>query len=351
MKKNSIMKYTRLMIRTLILVLAFSAMSLAFAEKKLPLKGGENVLFIGNSLTGSLSESLNKVFKANNLPAFNAHRVQIWNQTFETHWTISRKTHPKLFHEKIPNWAKGFAVKGTTTLWKKGHYNDPKYIDRAFIYAAEAIQNGTPEGKPWDYVILQGYRGNLESNKVTKGHDGKSIYEGPFLKYGALLIEEVKKAGAKPILYEAWFLNPEIGGGNKDPKSYYNSNFDRSIANYRILAKAYDIPLIPVGEAMRTLSAERKPEKVRTSWLIRDNVHGTSCGDALLHYCLASALSGKPATELKYEKISKSKWDKGSHYKIGEKENKYDILITKEIDDTIKKVADEYVKKSCPWVK
>jgi len=65
---------------------------------------------------------------------------------------------------------------------------------------------------------------------------------------------------------------------------------------------------------MRALSKERKPEEASKPWLMRDVIHGNSCGSALLHYCMASALSGKPATEIKFE-------SKG--YVVGEKEDKY----------------------------
>ena len=134
-------------------------------ERELPLKGGERVLFIGNSLTASLPEELNVLFKANGLPAFEGYRLQIWNQTLETHWTISRETHSQLFYDPIPQHADGYAVKGACTLWKKGQYGDPKYVDRGYILAAEAIKNGTPNGKPWDFVILQGYRAILNRTR------------------------------------------------------------------------------------------------------------------------------------------------------------------------------------------
>ena len=275
------------------------------------------MLFIGNSLTASLPEELNVLFKANGLPTFEGYRLQIWNQTLETHWTISRETHSQLFYDPIPQHADGYAVKGACTLWKKGQYGDPKYVDRGYILAAEAIKNGTPNGKPWDFVVLQGYRAHLESNKMTPGRDDRPAFEGPFLKYGVLLIEEIEKAGARPVLYQAWLLNPEQGGGNEDPESYYNVNFDRLIANYEILGEAFDVPVIPVGAAMRALSKERKPEAARVAWLIADNVHPNACGKALMLYCIGSALSGKPATELHYERLSTSQWDKGRHYKIG----------------------------------
>ncbi|MFW6303750.1 MAG: hypothetical protein ACOC2L_03940 [Candidatus Sumerlaeota bacterium] len=330
----------------MILLAAWSFMALAQeSEEKeaLPIKGGEKILFIGNSLTGQLPSELNTVLKANGLPEFEGYRLQIWNQTFETHWTISRETHGDLFYDK-PN-KDGFAVKGQTTLWKKGLYNDPKYVERGFIYAKEAIELGTPEGKPWDIVVLQGYAAGAPENKKTVSPDGKVIYEGPFLQYGALLIDTVRKAGAQPVLYENWLLNPAKGGGNEDPDSYYNNRFDNLLKNYKILGEDYDVPIIPIGAAMRALSLEDKPEDVPTEWLIRDNVHGTAMGKALMLYSFAAALTGKPATELQYEFKSTTKWNKSSHYVIGEPDARYNVVITEAIDNQIKKVVDKYIKQ------
>lgn len=316
------------------------------AAATLPLKGGENILFIGNSLTASLSESLNDVFKANSLPTFNGHRVQIWNQTFQTHCTISPATHKDLYCEPGKEQKKNIKVKGDNTLLGKGQYNTPEYLSAGWVMAEDAIRKGTPEGKPWDYVILQGYGdANAKSNAISVGPDGKIHAEGPLMIYGGQLIAAAKAAGAQPILYMAWLLNPEQGGGTDNPKSYYNENFDRLIANYNALAKAYDIKVVPVGAAMRVLSKERKPASARVAWLIRDNVHGSACGNALLHYCLASALSGKPATSLNFAFVSKSKWDEGKHYVIGEKEKKYDLVITPEIDAGIKQTALDFLKE------
>jgi len=314
------------------------------APKSLPLKGGENILFVGNSLTASLSTTLNDVFKANDLPTFNGHHVQIWNQTFETHCTISRATHPTLYHEPGKAPIKNIKVKGANSLLGKGQYDKPEYMEAGWVMTLEVIRKGTPEGKPWDYVILQGYDAGKANNKISVGSDGKPVFEGPFMVYGAQLIEESKKVGAVPILYMAWLLNPEAGGGNEDPNSYYNQNFDRLIASYKSLARAYEIPLVPVGHAMRALSKERKPEEARTAWLMSDVIHGNACGGALLHYCLASALSGKPATEIKYERKSTTNRDL-RHYVVGEKENKYELLITPKIDMVVRQAAQDFLKE------
>jgi hypothetical protein len=320
------------------------------ATPALPIKGGERILFIGNSLTGQLPEELNALFAANGLPGFEGYRIQIWNQTFETHWTLSRETHKDLFYDPVPKHADGYAVKGQCTLWKKGQYNDPKYVDRGYILAAEAIRNGTPDGKPWDIVVLQSYHSHAEENKMTAGPDGKPVFEGPFMKYGALLLDEIKKVGAQPVFYQPWVLNPEKGGGQDSPSSYYNVNFDRNIANHKILSEAWGgVPVIPVGPAMRILSKERRPEGAPVGWLIADNVHPSAFGKALVLYTIGSALSGKPATELQYVRESKSKFDLGSRYVIGEpaltdKGSNQTWVLTAETDRLIKEVAAMQLK-------
>jgi len=334
-----------------VVCVTFAGMAVA-GTPALPIKGGERILFIGNSLTGKFPESLNELFASNGLPAFEGYRLQIWNQTLETHWTLSRETHPDLFHDPVPSHADGYAVKGACTLWKKGLYNNPPYVDRGYILAAEAIRNGTPDGQPWDIVVLQSYRSSHEENKMTADADGNPVFEGPFMKYGALLLDEIRKIGAQPLFYQPWVLNPELGGGQDNPSSYYNTHFDRIIANHKILSDAYGgIPIIPVGPAMRILSKERRPEGAPVGWLISDNVHPTAFGSALLHYTIGSALSGKPATELQYQRESKTALDKGSRYVIGEriltdKKSKTEWLLTAEIDLLIKTVADEQLRKA-----
>ena len=306
------------------------------APKLLPLKGGENILFVGNSLTGALDKPLNALLKANDLPTFNGHHVIIWAQSFEAHCTVSRATHPDRYYEPGKEPTRNVKIKGRNSLVGIGQYDKPEYLEAGWVMTLEAIRKGTPEGKPWDYVILQAFDADGAANKMSVDPDGKPVFEGSFFVYGARLIEESKKAGATPILYMHNLLNPEGGGGNVNPNSWFNKGFDRLIANYTALAKAYKIPLVPVGHAMRALAKERKPEEASTGWLMNDHVHANACGSALLHYCMASALSGKPATEIKFE-------SKG--YVVGEKESKYGLLITPKIDMVIRQAAEDFLKE------
>jgi len=310
-------------------------------------KGGENVLFVGNSLTASLSETLNEAAQANGLPTFNGHRVQLWNETFATHVLLSPELTPNKFDqgENAGPGMDGYAVKAAfNSLWKKGQYDVPEFVEKGYITALDAIKHGTPEGEPWDVVVLQGYGdANKPENEISVAPDGTITASGAFMIHGSALIEAAKTVGAEPVLYMAWLLNPEKGGGNEDPESFYNKRFDSLIANYNALAEAHGIRIVPVGEAMRFLSAEGRTDAARVAWLIRDSVHPTACGSALLIYSMAGALYGKPATELQYRRdAGGSGWKRIYHYVVGETESKYDLLVTPEVDSAIKQAAQRF---------
>jgi hypothetical protein len=314
--------------------LALSACALAEDSTAWPrIRGGENILFIGNSLTSKLAETLNTLAEQNGLPPFNGHQIQIWNQTFRTHCTVSPETHAALYYAAGEE-RRGIHIKGENTLLGKGQYDTPEYRAAGWVMAEEALRKGTPAGQPWDIVVLQGYDAGKEDNSLAVGPDGRPVLNGDFMVYGARLIEAARAAGARPVLYMAWLLNPEIGGGNENPASYYNQNFDRLIANYQVLGKTYGIPVVPVGAAMRVLSKERKPAEARTAWLIRDNVHGTAAGAALLHYCMAGALYGKNPLDLHFS-------EKG--YAVGTAEEKYGLLISPEIDTALRQTAADFL--------
>jgi|GEM_PF-3657447 len=330
-----------------ILLLLFLSLGLAPAAPSLPLKGGENVLFIGNSLTGKLKDTLNTMAAANQLPAFNGHQIQLWNETLETHVKISPEATPEKFAEGENGHAemKGYKVKAAyNSLWKKGQYDTPEFNDKGYITALEAIPRGTPEGKPWDFIIIQGYSdANNTANRITPGPDGKPNFEGPLMIYGSRLIEAAKAAGATPVLYMAWLLNPELGGGNQNPESYYNTQFDQLIASYQALARAHNIQVIPVGAVMRALSKERKPAEAATGWLIQDNVHGSASGKALLNYTMTAALYGRPAASLTHASNAERKGS-DSRYAVGETQKKGNLLITPEIDMAIRQAVDDFLK-------
>lgn len=338
-------------LRTLIqLAVACFVASLHAAEPdRLPLKGGENVLFIGNSLTGGLGEDLAPMIEANGLPAINAYRVQLWYETLRTHVLLSPEKTPGKFTDQDPKSTPqlkklGFKLSGNNSLFGKGIYAKPELSGRGYVTALEAIKLGTPEGKPWDVIVVQAYTDAEDAtNKITTGADGKLVYEGPLMEYGSILIDAIRAAGAQPVVYAAWGPNPNLWGGMKGklPDVY-----QRGITNYKALGEAKKVPVIPVRSAAWTLIKDRQPAGVPIDWLQRDNVHGSTCGRALLQFIVTSALYGKPATDLKYPPTAKKKNgdDEDFAFVLGKKDAKHDFLITSEIDTLIKQTAQDTLK-------
>lgn len=264
------------------------------AGATLPLKGGERILFIGNSLTGDIPEELNQIFSASGLPTFEGYRVQIWNQSLETHATLARETHAKLFHEMVPASARGYAVKGANTLWKKGLYDKPEFVERGYILAAEAIRLGTPEGKPWDFVVLQEYNSDKADNKIAP--DG--TLSGSAFVHIARFAALAREAGATPLLYTRWLGNPESGGWAKNrPK--WRATYETLLANEDALAAHLKLDVIPVGHAALSVLERDKPApELADGWLMSDNIHASAFGSGLTLYAFASQLARRPPSEL-----------------------------------------------------
>ena len=305
------------------LVLAFVVPTFARAEgKKLPLKGGERILFIGNSLTGDIPEELNQIFKANGLPTFEGYRVQIWNQSLETHATLTRETHAKLFHDPVPDHAKGYAVKGANTLWKKGLYDKPEFTQRGYILAAEAIKLGTPEGKAWDFVVLQEYNSDKADNKIAP--DG--TLSGSAFIHLAHFAALAREAGATPILYTRWLGNPESGGW-KSNRPKWRATFETLLANEDALAKHLKLDVIPVGHAaLAVLERDKPAPALADGWLMSDNIHASTFGSGLTLYVFASQLTRLPPAQLTIAV---------GDYRIGAND-KHHGLVTPELDQALR---------------
>lgn len=276
-------------------ILGYSA-TVCRAAATLPLKAGARVLFIGNSLTAKLPVTVNNVLKANNLPQFEGYRLQIWNQGLQTHWTFTPATHPNLMGPG----ENGYKIKGASTLYKQGQYNTTAYTNKGYILALEAIKNGAPDGKPWDFVVLQDYGIGDKEDLITKTAGGTLSSSGKFYTYAMKFIEEIRKVGAQPVFYMHWVLNPDKvpGGGVTAP--YWLSQVANTESNYKLLAKAEAIPLVPVGAVMHRLCTTLKPSGKSAGWLFSDNVHPNDMGKSLQDYCFAAAFSGKSASTLKY---------------------------------------------------
>lgn len=324
---------------TSLLLFASTALSLCAhpLAEKLPIKGGENVLFIGNSLTGDLPEWFNEVATANQLPTINAWRVQLWNETLETHVKLSPEATPDKFDDgDHPAKAmQGYKIKtGHNSLWKQGNYNAPAFLEKGYITALEAIANGTPDGKAWDIVVIQAYTDAEDATNKISGDD--KTFEGPLMENGKVLVEAIRAAGAQPVIYAAWGINPSLAKGIEG--KFVPETYSRAIANYKSLGEHLKVPVIPIRVAAWSLFKERKPDGVPVEFLFRDNVHAASCGRALLMYNIVSAFTGKPATEMSYQNAT-TKQNDDTRYVVGEKGGVHDFIITAEIDRAIKDAA------------
>jgi hypothetical protein len=319
-----------------------------------PLQPGERVLFIGNSLTANLPDQLNALLAASGFAeehGFAGHRLQIWNQTLQTHWTLSEPTHPELFRDQ-PMF-EGYRVHGRTSLWRQGQYDVPEFNDRGYILAVEAIRMGSPDGEPWDRVVLQTYAGADQANTVVEGDAGQPQLQGPMLRYASLLIDEVRAVGAEPIIYQPWLASARLFGGiHNDAPWAWNAVFDRQARNHRLLAEATGVAVIPLGDIMRSLSTDRRPDAVPATspleddfapeqWLTRDNVHATAPGHAMRLYTMAATLTGRSAHSFTHHRDMTDRPHNPDHYVLGQPERRYGITITPAIDARIKDVVDQ----------
>jgi len=320
-----------MLLKKSILILAILSSVALQAASRFPLKGGENILFIGNSLTASLSNTLPEMLDSNRQPTFNGHRIQIWNQTLETHWKFTPTAYPGLLYDTISD--NGYIVKGFASIWRKGQYNTAAYINQGYIAAADAIVKGTPEGKPWDIVVLQDYSVGDKQDSLRMGRDSLLTSDGRFFTYATKFINLVRSVNATPVLYMNWELNPDtpnLHGGSGPLNTYYNTRTDLSIANYKALSRALNVPVVPCGEAFKALSASAKPpiDTLKDGWLYRDVVHPNTYGSAVVHYSFVACLSGKPATGLKFSYASTppAKVDSTIRYVVNDFVSKYGWL-------------------------
>lgn len=308
-----------LLILVLATVISMTLVHNIYGAASFPLKGGERILFIGNSLTAKLPATVNQVLTDQKLPNFDGHRLQIWNQTLETHWKFS----PDSFPEIVGGGENGYKIKGACSMYKLGQYNTSPYTTKGYILALEAIKNGTPDKKPWDFVILQDYAIGDTNLLIKKNADGTITTNGRFYTYAKKFVDEVRKTGAQPIFYMNWVLNPAMVPGGTSAK-YWIDQSSNTVNNYKLVGEALNIPVIPVCEIQNTLCTTMKPADKNAGWLYSDNVHPNALGQSLLNYTFASFFSRRSALSFPYKEVTGG---------------------TTELDTTIKKAIDTVLKK------
>jgi hypothetical protein len=181
------------------------------------------VLFIGNSYTGGIRDTLNDLVEASPYS----------QSTFE------------------------YAVKGGWTL--KQHLNDSKTIARI-------------KSTKWDYVVLQ-------EQSQTPTLPGK--YDD-FCDAVVALSTMIRRQGAKPVLYMTWGRRDKDGQNPQINPDYETMQMRLSMA-YTNAAKKADAIIAPVGEAWRIVRRERPQLGIQ---LYRDDGSHPSKKGAYLAACL-----------------------------------------------------------------
>jgi chitodextrinase len=212
-----------------------------------PLKNGDKVLFIGNSLTewsGPLPSALQALIR------------------------VSGSNIEVTFASKV----KGMGILKEYATWKS-------------IGAMAEIQKGG-----WTYVVIQGWTDAIDRKDGETNEDGtrNADYLGypecqqVMLRYFKILDAEVKKVGAKTILYE-----PHVGFRNR------TADMAISAETYSLLKKevsCFHAPIINAWEEIIT----RHPDEALTLLYAPDGGHQNTNGmalDALTFYTIFTGMS------------------------------------------------------------
>ena len=118
----------------------------------------------------------------------------------------------------------------------------------------------------WDYVVLQDHS------------EGATLHRDEFIKYATLLNQEIKKAGAKTLLFMTW------------PKAREPAKLAELAGAYEDLGRALGAQVVPVGWAFR----ESTIEKPSLNLYDADGKHPSAAGSYLTACCFYSCFYGKP---------------------------------------------------------
>jgi len=133
-----------------------------------------------------------------------------------------------------------------------------------FTRARRTIANGH-----WDYVILQDF------SRLPATNPERSI------KYFSLFDEEIRRSGAKTILFENW------------TRKAYQDDYAPLLATYGKIREQTGAKIAPIGEVWHKFRAEH-PEIA----LLKDDRHPTAAGTYLAACVLYDVLYLKPSSAL-----------------------------------------------------
>lgn len=148
-----------------------------------------NVLFIGNSFTArhNLSTVVKAMAEAGNLGlTFNRTDVIYGGRTLKDHWRLGTQN---IVKQSTLTEAE---EKATITALEKNVAADPKdkYAPSALARHRELLPKIEANRKPWDIVVLQSYRDDIEGDPTL------------YAEYAPKFAELIKAQGSRVILYE-----------------------------------------------------------------------------------------------------------------------------------------------------
>jgi hypothetical protein len=248
-------------------LLALAAAQAVFAsgEASFPILGGEETLWIGNSLVGSksggLSGYVDAALQLHSPPLSHLYeRELLWAEPLQSHY-LNDGTYA-----------------GENTLYGNGIYTG---WPTTWVNAVDAIRMGHPNGNPWNYVVLQCYDpDDLNANPAN------------FFKYVRKFDLVARMYGAEPVLYMRWGTNPV-----NSSETYYNTVTNNLDANYTAIGVEIGAPVVPIAVIWRNLYQSALFE---ASDLWTDVIHPTGVGKGVSVYAFYSMMTHRSPIGLNF---------------------------------------------------
>jgi hypothetical protein len=238
---------------------------------KIPLKSGDRVLFVGNSLIGSESGGLG---------AYVAAALRAGDPSVE------------IVARRMNKWGKGLGTHLEATDYATPD-NQTDLADASKGLLAQ-IAAGF-DGRPWDVVVLQGYGNDQDAD--------------PAKFYGDVrrLVLAVRAAGAEPVLFMRWGLNPDKHG-----RKELDAQTDRLERNYQSIGRELGVRVVPLARIWHDLV--RDPvvgpgvPAGGAALMYKDGIHQSDVAKAVNTYAFVAVLMarGPEGVKLTFGKYQES---------------------------------------------
>ncbi len=211
----------------LALVMAALLLSAAFGAEPRTL----NALFVGNSFTGrhNLSQLVKSVVEAGD-PAtrFEVTTVIYGGRTLKDHWRLGTADHVKLATLAPAE------ARATLNALRAAFAQDPKdnYARSAIARHEKLIASLNSPRKPWDLVVLQSYRDDLDGARSS------------YFEYVVKFAELARAQGARVVFYETTPTTQNAEALNTPPDPAPVLAKARAIA---AVAKRFDAVVVPMS--------------------------------------------------------------------------------------------------------